>query len=208
MYEYRGNRHNIQSFSGRGDDSLYERRNERREDYDASDNRSVRFKKNLDFKFGNSSFLAIDHSKRPDNVAYFWVERKGVDGNRSSDNITQALQSGARFVPKKRHPEIPILTDAVHNLIFRGGENGLTDSAAAAFREEYSRLDDELNRNYICYKNMILLERDIEDDMREKEAILEWHAERYYPYTEEGYNRQKHMFPQKLTISRSDGNKN
>jgi hypothetical protein len=53
---------------------------------------------------------------------------------------------------------------------------------------------------------MILLERDIEDDLREKEAIQEWHNERYYPYTEKGYNAQKHMFKQHLTISRSDGN--
>lgn len=203
---YQGSRQRIQSFSGRGDDDNYERRNEQRDDYDSRDERSVRFKKNLDFRMSNTSFLPIDHSKRPENVAYFWVERTDSSGQRTSDNITVALQRGARLVPKKRHPEIPVLTDAVHSLIFKGGENGLTESTANAFREEYSRLDDELQRNYITYKNMILLERDLEDEIQEREDMLEWHNEQMFPYTERGYNSQKHMFKQHLTISRSDGN--
>lgn len=189
-----------ESFTGRIADEHIPYRREVRESDDVSGTRES--KKSYYGRNKNIGILNIDHTKRPENVSYFWVSIRGENGRRNYNNMVKAEMVQGRLVPKKRHPEIPSMTESMHNFIFRAGTT-LTENATAALTEQYSRLDSEMEREYIIVNDLILMERDAYLDAEDREEIQEAHERALYPYTPEGFASKPHILKPWIEIERS-----
>lgn len=189
-----------ESFTGRISD---EHIPYRRELSEADDQSKLRGQKRDYFaNRGRIGILNLDHSKRDENVSYFWVSLRGENGKRDYNNMIKAEMVHGRPVPKRRHPEIPSLSESMHNFLFQGGRN-LTEGITTALTEHYSRLDSEMEREYIICGDLLLMERDAYYDAMDREYIEQAHKDALHPYTPEGFNSQAHVLKPWIEIERS-----
>ena len=186
-------------FTGRGSDEHIPYRREVSEGDDTSKSRNRDEKR---YRGNQIGILNIDHSKRPENVSYFWVEVPKENGKRNYDNLIRCERIHGRPVPKKRHPEIPSISESMHNFLFKG-RSGISDDVANAFTDHYARLEDEMESQYIITGNMILMERDAYLDVEDREEIERAHAEALNQHMPEGYNNKGHLFNPEITVSRA-----
>lgn len=188
-----------ESFSGRiSDDHIPYRRQMSDKDDRSLDREGA----HRDLRPRKIGILNIDHSRRDENVAYFWVSIKGEGLRKNYNNMMKATSVGGRPVPKKRHPEIPSLSESMHAFLFQAG-NSLTESVTSALTDHYSRLDDAMQTEYIITDDLLLMERDAYLDEQDREDIRYKQESDLLPYTPEGHDPKKHMFRPQIEIERS-----